>query len=112
MKRSLLLLALLLLQRNHADLLEKDDALDDHNSLVVFDQRELQNANACNQILRELPDGCTCTHSGVAGTFLANCIRFCQRCMSTKQICVTYSLKFEYRRNNANLQYIPRSIEY
>ncbi len=105
------MLAFLLLQRTHADLLE--NAFDDHNpSAAFFDQRDLQNANACNQILRELPDGCTCVPSSVRGTFRATCNRFCQRCLSTQQVCVTYSLKFEYRRNDANLQYIPRSIEY
>ncbi|GAX11419.1 hypothetical protein FisN_22Lh104 [Fistulifera solaris] len=112
MNPSLLSLALLLFQRTHADLLEKEDVFNDHNPPAPFDQRDLQNANACNQILRELPDGCTCASSSAAGTFLATCSRFCQRCMSPQQICVTYSLKFEYRRNNANLQYIPRSIEY
>ena len=105
-------LALILLQCACSNLLEKEDAFDEASRSFASEHRELQTSNGCNKILKELPDGCTCAPSkNVEGTLVATCNRFCQKCMSTRQLCVTYSLKFEYRRN-AKLDYIPRSIEY
>lgn len=106
-----LFLALILLQCTFCTLLEKGDVFDDPDRQSTTNDRELQTSNGCNIILRELPDGCTCGPSNVEGTLVATCNRFCERCMSTRRICVTYSLKFEYRRN-ARLDYTPRAVEY
>lgn len=105
------LIALILIQCAHSDSLETKDVFDEPNKRFASDRRDLQTSSGCKSILEELPNGCTCARSNVEGTLFATCNKVCQRCMSTRQICVTYSLKFEYRRNE-KLEYIPRAIEY
>lgn len=111
MNLSSLFLALFLFQNTLCAVSGLEDTFDDSRRSLASFQRQLQPSNGCNEILQQLPNGCTCGSSNEEGTFFAICNRFCQRCLATRQICVTYSLKFEYRLNT-RLSYIPRAIEY